>query len=109
MPTLLHAAQSSVGTLAHGAPAGRGPEGSLLPLLERGVEPAELALEAGKGAIAQYHGPTGPTGACMLRAGRWKLLEYGELFDELQPHGQWPPQLFDVEEDPHEARNLAEG
>ena len=39
--------------------------------------------------------------------GRWKLLEYGELFDGLQPHGQWPPQLFDVEADPHEARNLA--
>ncbi len=103
MPTLLHAAQSSAGALAHGAPPGAGPAGSLLPLLSRAAPPSQLALDAGV-AVAQYHGPTAPTGACMLRVGRWKLLEYGAL---LHGVGRWPPQLFDVEADPAERSDLA--
>ena len=132
MPTLLHAAETTVGALARGerleAPRGimrgiggtgrggggggggsGGSEGeagraaSLLPLLSTDVHPAELALEAGA-AVAQYHGPTGPTAACMLRVGRWKLLEYGAL---LGAPDAWPPQLFDVEADPAEVRDVA--
>ena len=66
---------------------------SLVPLADSGDE-------AGEGqAFAEYtaEGVTGP--CCMLRRGRHKYI---------YTHGH-PDQLFDMEADPHELRNLAAG
>ena len=70
----------------------------------RGADSATLGAEAGAGAVSEYHGPTAPTGACMLRRGRHKYVEYGELFFGA---GAFPPQLFDVEADEEERHDLA--
>ena len=128
-PTLLAAADGAApagasvppgaASPATGAADARQRAGSLLPLLYlTGRRRPELGLERGV-AVAQYHGPTAPTGACMLRLGRHKLLAYGALLgddDEAWaaggggagwPQAGWPSQLFDVETDPHEATDLA--
>ena len=72
-PTLLAAADGAAltdaappPTAAATAPSGgleHPHEGSLLPLLHVGRDAREMRLEAGR-AVAQYHGPTAPTGAC---------------------------------------------
>jgi len=128
-PTLLAAADAAAppgaslppgaASPARGAADARQRAGSVLPLLHlTGRRRPELGLEHGV-AVAQYHGPTAPTGACMLRLGVHKLLTYGALLgDDDEAHGAgsggagwpqagWPAQLFDVEADPHEARDLA--
>ena len=125
-PTLLAAADGAAppdasvppgaASAATGAGDARQRVGSLLPLLYlTGRRRPELGLERGV-AVAQYHGPTAPTGACMLRLGRHKLLTYGALLGEARaaggggagwPLAGWPSQLFDVETDPHEATDLA--
>ena len=133
-PTLLAAADGAAPPHASVAPGAASPAtgpgdarqraGSLLPLLYlTGRRRPALGLERGV-AVAQYHGATAPTGACMLRLGRHKLLTYGALLgddDEARgsggggagwpqagwPQAGWPSQLFDVETDPHEATDLA--
>ena len=67
---------------ANGAANGAAGEASSLLRLLYGAHGPEGAAELGLGAgqaVAQYHGPTAPTGACMLRAGRYKLIEYGAI------------------------------
>jgi choline-sulfatase len=47
--------------------------------------------------ISEYHGMGSRTGAFMIRVGKWKYVHYVA----------YPPQLFDLERDPEELRDLA--
>jgi choline-sulfatase len=47
--------------------------------------------------FSEYHAVGAMSGAFMVRRGRWKYMHYAGL----------PPQLFDLESDPHEANDLA--
>ncbi|MEM7242752.1 MAG: sulfatase-like hydrolase/transferase [Pseudomonadota bacterium] len=47
--------------------------------------------------VAQYHAAGAVSGAYMLRAGRWKYVDYIGF----------APELFDIKEDPEETTNLA--
>lgn len=67
-----------------------GQPGHSLLALARGEEPD-------RDVIAEYHGMGSTTGAFMLRRGRFKYLHYVA----------YPPQLFDLEADPEELRDLA--
>jgi len=60
------------------------------PLQELPADDPERTL------FAEYHGHGTRSGAFLMRKGRWKLIHYGAA----------PHQLFDLEEDPHELRNL---
>ncbi|MGD2174628.1 MAG: sulfatase-like hydrolase/transferase [Candidatus Brocadiaceae bacterium] len=76
-----------------GLPRAEGLDGqSLLPELG-GDSPARPDR-----AFAEFHGTTSRTGAFMLRLGGWKYVA----------HPGFAPQLFDLEEDPWEVRDLAE-
>ena len=72
------------------------PEGlnghSLVPCLEG--RPADRP----DWVLSEYHSNFQPTSSFMLRQGPWKYVAYGE--------GE--PQLFNLDEDPEEIRNLAE-
>jgi len=48
-------------------------------------------------AFSEYHGMGSTTGAFMLRLGRFKYVHYAA----------YPPQLFDLERDPEELRDVA--
>jgi choline-sulfatase len=50
-----------------------------------------------RNVIAEYHGMGSTTGAFMLRHGRWKYVH----------DVAYPPQLFDLDADPEELRDLA--
>jgi choline-sulfatase len=56
----------------------------------RGAKPARTVL-------SEYHGMGSSTGAFAIRVGKWKYVHYAK----------YPPQLFDLEADPDEARDLA--
>ena len=62
---------------------------SLLPLVD--------GSDAGRAVLSQYHAAGAPTGAYMLRRGSFKLIHYDG----------YPPQLFNLSEDPFERTNLA--
>jgi choline-sulfatase len=47
--------------------------------------------------FSEYHAVGAMSGAFMVRRGRWKYMHYAGL----------PPQLFDLEADPYEAKDLA--
>lgn len=47
--------------------------------------------------LSEYHGMGSATGAFAVRAGKWKYVHYVK----------YPPQLFDLELDPEETRDLA--
>ena len=49
--------------------------------------------------ISEYHDGGCPTGMFMLRKGAWKYIYYA---------GNYPPQLFNLEQDPDELTNLAD-
>ena len=66
---------------------------SLLPLA-KGEK-----TESRDSAYACFTGITYNTSGYMFRKGRWKYIAYG---------GEYPPQLFDLEEDPEELSDLAE-
>ncbi|HZQ98780.1 MAG TPA: sulfatase-like hydrolase/transferase [Chloroflexota bacterium] len=85
-PTILEA----VG--AHATAAEADLPGSSLWPIARG----EAALD--RPAFSEYHAAGSPTGAFMLRRGRYKYVLHVGL----------PDQLFDLERDPHETTNLAE-
>jgi choline-sulfatase len=54
-------------------------------------------LEPGRRVISEYHATGSREAACMLREGRWKYVRYVS----------YPAQLFDLEADPEELRDLA--
>jgi choline-sulfatase len=47
--------------------------------------------------LSEYHGMGSSTGAFAVRVGKWKYVHYAK----------YPPQLFDLERDPEETRDLA--
>jgi len=65
--------------------------GAPLARIAAGDEPAD------RGVFSEYHAAGAVNGAFMLRKGRYKLIHYVGFEDE----------LFDLEEDPEEMRNLA--
>jgi choline-sulfatase len=59
----------------------------------------EVALAAPKRTVlSEYHATGAATGAFMIRKGRFKFVYYAHM----------PPQLFDLDADPQEARDLAQ-
>lgn len=76
-----------------GTPTPPGLDGySLKPLLERGEDPKRPDW-----VFSEYHGEAAATSIFMVRRGPWKYVAYPDM----------PPQLFNLEEDPWETRNLA--
>ena len=84
-PTILH----SFGLTTDGAAAVK-PGASLLDLSAAPDDPERLAF-------SEYHAIGSPSGAFMLRKGRWKYHHYVGF----------PPELFDLETDPEETNDLA--
>jgi choline-sulfatase len=68
-----------------------GAEGRPLPAIH--AEPADLE----RPILSEYHAAGAVSGAFMLKKGRWKLNHYVG----------YPPELFDLEEDPEELVDLA--
>lgn len=59
----------------------------------------EIALEAPKRTVlSEYHATGAATGAFMIRKGPYKFVYYAGM----------PPQLFDLDADPQETRDLAQ-
>jgi len=54
------------------------------------------APDPGRVGFSEYHAVGAPTGSFMVRRGRWKYVHYVGM----------APQLFDLESDPHEGRDL---
>ncbi len=81
MPTILEAAGEK-------QPAGY--PGISLRAIAEGATPARTVL-------SEYHGMGSSTGAFAIRAGKWKYVHYAK----------YPPQLFDLENDPDEINDLA--
>lgn len=80
-PTILEAA---------GVPMPAGYPGVSLAAIANGARPERTVL-------SEYHGMGSSTGAFAIRNGRWKYVHYAK----------YPPQLFDLETDPDEIRDLA--
>jgi choline-sulfatase len=55
-------------------------------------------LEPNRTVLSEYHGMGSSTGAFAVRVGKWKYVHYAK----------YGPQLFDLEKDPDETRDLAE-
>jgi choline-sulfatase len=55
------------------------------------------ALDPARAVFSEYHAIGAPSGAFMLRRGRWKYHHYVGF----------EPELFDLEDDPEETRNVA--
>ena len=79
---------------AHAATGVPVPEGAYRgrSLWDIAAEPDDLD----RAVFAEYHAAGAPTGMFLLRRGRWKLVAYGE----------GPSQLFDLQADPGERRDL---
>lgn len=78
--------------------AGEGEAGMVEPD-HPGVSVARLANgeTPERTVLSEYHGMGSKTGAFAIRHGRFKYVHYAH----------YPPQLFDLEADPHEANDLA--
>ena len=65
-----------------------------------GIDVMQLIAGAGKerAVFSEYHAMGSKTAAYMIRKGPYKLIYYAN----------YPPQLFDLEEDPEELNDLAE-
>lgn len=59
--------------------------------ISKGLEPERTVL-------SEYHGMGSSTGAFAIRVGKWKYVHYAK----------YGPQLFDLEKDPDETRDLAD-
>ena len=85
-----------------GPPLPRSPGRSLLPLIQEEGAGGPSAVSWADEAFAEYcsdrYVPSEPVFQRMVRSGRWKLVYY---------HGE-RPQLFDLQEDPHELHDRAE-
>merc|ERR1719272_2259914 len=72
------------------------------------VAPKEMKLSAGTDSrdlvISNYNWVEGNTGAFMVRTGRWKMMTYGHTY---AAYKNYAPQLFDMEADPDELRDVA--
>eukprot|EP01063_Lacrimia_lanifica_P011126 TRINITY_DN1790_c1_g1_i1.p1 TRINITY_DN1790_c1_g1~~TRINITY_DN1790_c1_g1_i1.p1 ORF type:complete len:577 (+),score=200.35 TRINITY_DN1790_c1_g1_i1:77-1807(+) len=78
---------------------------SVLPFLSAEADAAAAAAgyPSGRSLMAQYHSNMGNTGSFMYRSGPWKYVAFGRhAYD-----ATYTPQLFNVEEDPEELRDLA--
>lgn len=60
------------------------------------VDIANAPDDAGRVAFSEYHAAAAPTGAFMLRKGRWKLIYYAG----------YRPALYNLEADPEELKDL---
>ena len=69
---------------------GIGYPGVSLTALANGASPERTVL-------SEYHGMGSTTGAYMIRMGKYKLVHYVK----------YPPQLFDLEQDPEEIHDLS--
>jgi len=83
-PTILECAGESFEAVRDGHP------GHSLVDLAHGLEPDRTVL-------SEYHGMGSSTGAYMIRVGRFKYVYYAK----------YPPQLFDLANDPDETSDLA--
>jgi choline-sulfatase len=79
-------------------------EGAGVPLpAQDEVLPSQSLWEIARGGdpdravLSEYHAAGSVTGTYMVRRGRWKLVYFVG----------YPPQLFDLEDDPHESTDLA--
>lgn len=54
--------------------------------------------------LSQYNWVEANTGLFMVRSGPWKYFSYGHTYSLYK---DYPPQLFNLEEDPEELKNLA--
>ena len=103
-PTLLDMA-GEVDWSRHSELAGK----SVLPLANApSLAPPWMAVTAGedRAVVSQYHSNMGNTGSFMVRKGQWKYISFGHTLSAFSPD-TYTPQLFDVDEDPGELRNLA--
>lgn len=82
-------------TLLEGAGVPLPPQDEVLP--SRSLWDIARGGDPGRAVLSEYHAAGSSTGTYMLRRGRWKLVHFVG----------YPPQLFDLQEDPHEARDLA--
>ena len=85
-------------TILRGAGVAAHPDDADLPgqslfAIADGVDDPERSV------LAQYHGAGSISGAFMLRRGRYKYIHYTG----------YPPELFDLEDDPEELHNLSDG
>lgn len=73
--------------------------GEAMPAGYPGVSLVELArgVVPQRTVLSEYHGMGSSTGAFAIRNGRWKYVHYAK----------YAPQLFDLETDPDETRDLA--
>lgn len=83
-------------TLLEGAGVALPPQDEVLPSqslweIARGGDPDRAVL-------SEYHAAGSVTGTYMIRRGRWKFVYFVG----------YPPQLFDLQDDPHEAEDLAD-
>lgn len=83
-PTVLETVNELVGWEGIGYP------GVSLTALANGASPERTVL-------SEYHGMGSTTGAYMIRMGKYKLVHYVK----------YPPQLFDLEQDPEEIHDLS--
>ena len=60
-------------------------------------ELAAAPADADRAVLSQYHASGSVSGAFMLRRGKWKYIDYVGF----------APELFDLENDPEETRDLA--
>mmetsp|Transcript_6080 Transcript_6080/g.15015 ORF Transcript_6080/g.15015 Transcript_6080/m.15015 type:complete len:212 (+) Transcript_6080:1-636(+) len=54
--------------------------------------------------VSQYHSNMGNTGSFMIRQGPWKYIAFGNT---LPAYKNYEPQLFDVDTDPEELKDVA--
>lgn len=77
--------------------AGREPGAEDAGLPSRSLWDAANGVRSNRTVLSEYHAAASVTGTFMIRHGRWKYIHYVG----------YRPELFDIESDPHEARDLA--
>ena len=90
-PTIMEAVGEDPYAWAEALPQGKLPGRSLFEIAAAPTDPERIAF-------SEYHAFGSPTAAFMLRNGRWKYNHYVG----------YGPELFDLQEDPGEERNLAD-
>ncbi len=79
---------------------GLSPEPAAAPWRGRPLQDFVAAPEPGRLVLSEYHDGGSPTGAFMLRKDDWKYVCYA---------GGYPPQLFNMADDPRELTDLGGG